>query len=155
MEYGDVFERLEAERVRYVVVGGMAVALHGHARPTRDLDIVVEHAPAESRRATAALISLGFVPALPLPLELLTVQRFTDAARREVDVFARFRLPFGELWSASEHLKAAGRPVRVCSLEHLIRIKRLDGRPRDVRDVEALLAVESARRFGEAAGDER
>jgi hypothetical protein len=141
VDYGDVFERLEAERVRYVVVGGMAVALHGHARPTRDLDIVVGRAPAESRRATAALVSLGFVPALPLPLELLTVQRFTDRARREVDAFARFRLPFEELWAASAHLDAAGRPARVCSLEHLIRMKRLDGRPHDVQDVAALLAV--------------
>jgi hypothetical protein len=142
LDYGDVFERLEAGRVRYVVVGGMAVALHGHERPTRDLDIVVDNAPREARRATAALLSLGFVPSLPLPLELLTVLRFTDASRREVDAFARFRLPFEELWAASEHLAdAGGRPARVCSLEHLIRMKLLDGRPNDLQDVEALRAV--------------
>lgn len=146
MEYGDVFERLEAARVRYVVVGGMAVALHGHARPTRDLDIVVGRAREESRRATAALLSLGFVPTLPLPLELLTVLRFTDAARREVDIFARFRLTFAELWSDSERVTdASGHPVRVCSLEHLIRMKLLDGRPTDLLDVEALRAVSGAR----------
>lgn len=132
--------------MRYVVVGGMAVALHGHARPTHDLDIVVERTPAEAGRATAALLSLGFVPALPLPLELLTVQKFTDAARREVDIFARFRLSFAELWSGSERVTdASGHPVRVCSLEHLIRMKLLDGRPTDVRDVEALLAVSRSR----------
>ncbi|HEX8150337.1 MAG TPA: hypothetical protein VF591_24350 [Pyrinomonadaceae bacterium] len=139
MSYEDVFERFEAWRVPYVVVGGAAVALHGHERETRDLDVVVELSPEATRRATQALISLGFVPALPLPLEMLTVQRFADAAGREVDVFTRFRLPFEELWSASERLSAAGRPVRVCSLAHLIRIKRLDGRPRDLRDLEALL----------------
>lgn len=153
MEYGDVFERLEAERVRYVVVGGIAVALHGHARPTRDLDIVVEHTPAESRRATAALLSLGFVPTLPLPLELLTVLKFTDASRREVDIFARFRLTFAELWSDSERVTAAaGHPVRVCSLEHLIRMKLLDGRPTDLLDVEALRAVSRSRT---AAGNDK
>ena len=140
MGYEDVFERFEAWRVPYVVVGGAAVALHGHERETRDLDVVVELSPEATRRATEALVSLGFVPALPLPLEMLTVQRFTDAAGREVDVFARFRLPFEELWAGSEFLSAAGGPVRVCSLPHLIRMKRLDGRPRDLRDVEALLA---------------
>ena len=62
MIYGDVFERLEAEGVRYVAVGGVAVVLHGHERPVKDLDIVVDPAPAEARRATAALMSLGFVP---------------------------------------------------------------------------------------------
>ena len=139
MEYADVFERLAAAGVRYVVVGSVAMTLRGHERPTRDLDLVVEKAPEATRRVTEALLSLGFVPALPLPLEMLTVQRFTDAAGREVDVFARFRLPFEELWAGSEFLDAAGRPARVCSLTHLIRMKRLDGRPRDLRDLEALL----------------
>ena len=92
MIYGDVFERLEAEGVRYVVVGGVAVVLHGHERRVNDLDIVVDPAPAEARRAQAALMSLGFFPTLPLPLEMLTVLTMMDGAGRSVDVFARFRI---------------------------------------------------------------
>ena len=109
--YGDVFERLEAEGVRYVAVGGVAVVLHGHERPVKDLDIVVDPAPAEARRATAALMSLGFVPTLPLPLEMLTVLTMLDGAGRTVDVFARYHVPFGELWSASERVSAGASQV--------------------------------------------
>src|SRR2546423_7622891 len=152
---GDVLERLEAEAVRYVVVGGVAVVLHGHERPVNDLDIVVDPAPAEARRATAAMMSLGFVPTLPLPLEMLTVLTMLDGAGRSVDVFARFRVPFDELWPASERVRAGGSVVRVCSIEHLIRVKRLVMGPNDPKDIEALLAIERARASNEGArGDE-
>ena len=155
MIYGDVFERLEAEGVRYVAVGGVAVVLHGHERPVKDLDIVVDPAPAEARRAAAALMSLGFVPTLPLPLEMLTVLTMIDGAGRSVDVFVRFHVPFEELWSASERVRAGGSVVRVCSIEHLIRVKRLVPHPGDPKDIEALLAIERARASNESArGDE-
>ena len=155
MIYGDVFERLEAEGVRYVAVGGVAVVLHGHERPVNDLDIVVDPAPAEARRAQAALMSLGFFPTLPLPLEMLTVLTMLDGAGRVVDVFARFQIPFDELWPASERVRAGDRVVRVCSIEHLIRVKRLVTRPDDPKDIEALLAIERARASNESArGDE-
>ena len=150
MIYGDVFERLEAEGVRYVAVGGVAVVLHGHERRVKDLDIVVDPAPAEARRAQAALMSLGFFPTLPLPLEMLTVLTMLDGAGRSVDVFARFHVPFGELWSASERVSAGGSVARVCSIEHLIRVKRLVTRPDDPKDIEALLAIERARAANEA-----
>lgn len=145
MGYEDVFEGLAAAGIRYVVVGGTAMRLHGHERPGRDLDLVVEKASEATRRATAALLSLGFVPTLPLPPELMTVQRFTDAAGREVDLFANLPAHFEELWSGSVLLAPAGRPVRVCSLDYLIRMKRLNGRPQDLRDVEALLRIASGR----------
>ena len=148
MIYGDVFERLEAEGVRYVVV-------HGHERPVKDLDIVVDPAPAEARRAQAALMSLGFVPTLPLPLEMLTVLTMLDGAGRSVDVFARFRIPFDELWPASERVSAGGSVARVCSIEHLIRVKRLVTRPDDPKDIEALLAIERARGAGDATPETR
>jgi hypothetical protein len=150
MIYGDVFEGLEAEGVRYVVVGGMAVVLHGHERHVKDLDIVVDPAPVAARRVAAALMSLGFVPTLPLPLEMLTVLTMIDGAGRVVDVFARYHVPFGELWSASERVRAGEGLVRICSIEHLIRVKHLVTRPDDPKDIEALLAIERTRGAGEA-----
>ena len=40
--FGKLLEKLARADVRYVLVGGGAVLLHGHARTTGDLDIVVE-----------------------------------------------------------------------------------------------------------------
>ena len=137
----DVFDRLEREGVRYAVVSGVAVVLHGHARSVVDLDLVVDPAPEESERALRALAGAGFVPSLPLPLSMLSVLRLFDSAGREVDLFVRYCIPFGDLWAASEHRRVGGVDARVLSLEHLLRTKRVNGRPHDLLDVAALLAL--------------
>jgi hypothetical protein len=142
--YGGVFDRLERDHVRYVVVGGIAVVLHGYIRPVADLDIVVDAAPDEARRAMRALTLAGFVPSIPLPLSAVTVLRMFDPAQREVDVFVRYCIPFDELWASSERVRVrVGAGIaRVASLEHLLRAKRFNGRPHDLLDIAGLLALE-------------
>lgn len=48
--YEPIFSRLNEQGGRYLVVGGLAVVLHGHARLTVDLDRVVDLAPEAARR---------------------------------------------------------------------------------------------------------
>jgi hypothetical protein len=141
--YSDVIDRLERDQVRYVVVGGVAVVLHGHARPIADLDLVIDPAPDETNRTLRALCGLGFVPSLPLPLSALTVMRMFDRQEREVDVFVRYALPFEELWRDSEHVRLGPNMARIVSWEHLLRVKRINGRSHDLMDIEALLALEA------------
>ena len=78
-DYSDVFRQLEACQARYVVVGSLAVVLHGYARPVADLDLVIDGAPVESDRVLRALQACGFMPSLPLPLSLLSVARMLDS----------------------------------------------------------------------------
>jgi hypothetical protein len=137
-----VFVQLERARVRYVVIGGVAVVLHGHVRPTADLDIAIDPVPDEARRAFNALSVCGFVPSIPIPLSAITIMRMYDRLTREIDVFVRYQIPFAELWAGSEMMKVCDRPVRVSSIEHLIREKRVNTqRPTNQLDVEALLAI--------------
>jgi hypothetical protein len=137
--YSDVFTRLEAERVRYVVVSGVAVVLHGCARPLADLDIVIDPAPYEAQRALNVLLTAGFMPTLPLPLSLVTVMRMFDRSQREIDVFVRYSIPFEELWADSQLMPVGACLVRVMSFEHLLRAKRFNNRPHDLQDIERLL----------------
>lgn len=139
--YSDVFEQLERGEVRYVVIGGVAVVLRGHPRPVADLDFAVEPTPDEMSRAMDALNAVGFVPSIPLPLNALTVLRMFDPSQREVDIFVRPHVPFAELWEGAEHLRVGPCLVRVASLEHVLRAKRIDGRPRDLRDISELLTL--------------
>jgi hypothetical protein len=152
-EFGDVFDRLEGDGVRYVVVSGVAVVLHGHLRPVADLDLVIDAASHEAGRAMRTLTLAGFVPSIPLPLSALTVLRMFDPAQREIDVFVRYRIPFDELWASSERVCVGASTVRVASLEHLLRAKRLHGRPHDLLDIEALLALQGLDRQNEAGGE--
>jgi hypothetical protein len=139
--YCDIFDRLERDEVRYVVVSGAAVVLHGHARPIADLDIVIDPAPEQASRALRALSRGGFVPSIPLPLSVLSVLRMFDPSRREVDVFPRYHIPFGDLWDASVRVRVGGSVARVVSLAHLLHAKRVNGRPHDLLDIAALLAL--------------
>jgi hypothetical protein len=139
--YSDVFDLLESRSVRYVVVSGVAVVLHGHVRPVLDLDIVIDSTPEQANRAMQALALAGFAPSIPLPLSLLTVLRMFDQSEREVDVFVRYHIPFAELWGSSVPIAVGDRGARVASLEHLLRAKRITGRPHDLMDIEGLLAL--------------
>jgi hypothetical protein len=140
LTYSDVFDRLEQEGVRYVVISGVAVVLHGHVRPIIDLDLVIDAAPDEANRALCALAHSGFAPSLPLPLSMLSVLRMFDQSQREVDVFVRYHIPFNDLWAGSERVRVGDSTVRVVSLKHLLQAKRINGRPHDLTDIEGLLA---------------
>ena len=53
-------------QVRYVVVGGLATVLHGYARLTADIDLIIDLDPQEARKGIDALAKHGMVPRLPL-----------------------------------------------------------------------------------------
>lgn len=137
--YCDVVYRLELERARYVVIGGIAVVLRGHIRPISDLDLAINSTPDEISRVMAVLGGLGFVPTIPLPLSALTVLRMFDRSQREVNAFARPYVPFAELWEGSELVRIGQGIARITSLKHLLRAKRICGRPQDLLDIKSLL----------------
>jgi len=60
-EWGEFLLVLKRHGVRYLLVGGHALAAHGHARLTQDLDILVEPTVANARRVAAAIKDFGFV----------------------------------------------------------------------------------------------
>jgi hypothetical protein len=154
----DLLEALHHADVRAVVVGGVAVVLHGHPRLTVDLDLVIDLADENVRSVLSVLGAHGLVPRLPVPAEQFadpeTRERWRadrgltvfslhdpDDPLREVDLFAEPPLPFDQLWDASLVVDVAGVPVRVVGLEHLLAMKRQTGRPQDLVDVAALEAL--------------
>ncbi len=68
--------------------------------------------------------------------------RMFDVSQREVDVFVRYHIPFNELWASSEQKLVGNSVVRIASIEHLLRAKRITGRPHDLLDIEGLLALQ-------------
>ena len=137
----DVLEILNRENARYVVVGGLAVAMHGATRDIADLDIVVDPSANEAQRCMHALALAGFVPSIRLPLQLLTVVRLFDQLQREIDVFVRYYIHFNELWADSKTVMVGNQIARIAGLEHVLQMKRLYDRADDVADIEALMLV--------------
>jgi hypothetical protein len=150
--YCDVFDRLERDRIRYVVTSGIAVVLHGHVRPIADLDVVIDPAPDEANRSLYALACRGFVPSIPLPLNMLSVLRMFDPTQREVDVFVRYSIAFNDLWAGSQLRGVGGSVARVVSLEHLLRVKQFNGRPHDFLDIAGLRGLAAGGGKGAESG---
>ena len=153
-----IFEALEAAHVRYVTVGGVAVVLRGHPRLTADLDLAVDLDPEEAATAIAVLTGLGFRPRLPLdPAGFadpevrrswieekdMTVFPLWDPGdpTRAVDLFVVQPIAFEQLWARSESIDLGTTSARVASLEDLIEMKRIAGRPLDLEDIDALTAI--------------
>jgi hypothetical protein len=144
--YADVFKVLEGHNVPYVVVGGVAVVLHGHVRPIVDLDIVVGAAPEQKDLAIRVLMLAGFFPSIPVPLSLLTVLRMFDQSERELDVFLSYQIPFAELWTNCVEIPVGDSIARVASVEDLLRDKRITSTARDLMDIDALLKLKKSDR---------
>lgn len=157
-----IFEALSRRGGRYVVVGGVAVVLHGHVRLTADLDLVIDLEPEAARRTVEILEGLGLVPRAPVAaVEFAAPERRREWIREKgmtvfsmmnprnplltVDLFVESPVPFEELWERAEVMKIGAAEVRVASIPDLVRMKQAVGRPRDVEDVERLLEIERER----------
>jgi len=149
-----MFRALNDAGARYVVVGGVAVVLHGHVRLTTDLDLIIDLEPGEARKVLEVLVGLGLRPRAPgnaLDLADPTVRErwMVDVTgRREVDILTESPIPFGELWSRSVQLDLAATTVRVASIPDLILLKRRVGRAIDLSDIESLEAILRAKEEG-------
>ena len=143
---------LDEARVRYLVVGGLAVIAHGYGRLTMDVDLVVQLEPGNVVAAFDALGKLGYRPRVPV-----TAAQFANAdLRREwietkdmkvlnlhsdqhretsVDVFVIEPFDFdAEYARASVQELMPGAGLRIVHRDTLIAMKEAVGRPRDLDD---------------------
>lgn len=155
-----ILAALEGAGVAYVVVGGVAVVMRGHARMTVDLDLALDLSAENATAVVEVLLGCGLRPRLPVPAQDFAdakvrdgwvAQRhlvaFTmhdpDNLLREVDLLATSPIPYAELAADADVLTIDGVAVPVASLSHLLAMKRHAGRPQDLADIAALSALQS------------
>jgi hypothetical protein len=140
-DFKDLFAALNAAGARFLLVGGYALAHHGHPRFTRDLDVWVEPAPDNSRRVFAALEAFG-APLHELRREDLEREGLIfqiGVAPNRIDVITAIDgVAFGEAWEARDETSYGGESVPVLGRSHLMANKRATGRPQDLVDLEEL-----------------
>ena len=146
---------LNNAQVSYVVVGGLAVVLHGHTRITGDIDIVLRLEEENVARGLAVVLGLGYLPRAPVNALDLANEQVRETWVKEkglvvlsfynpdnpvisIDFFAKYPMDYGRLLANSVVKRLGQIDIRVCSIGDLIEMKRACQRPRDFEDIAAL-----------------
>lgn len=143
-DYSELLSILNAHRVKYLVIGAYAVAIHAQPRATKDLDILVKADHENAKRFFAALAEFG------APLQSLTAADFEEPGpffrmgREPVGVDILTTVPgvdFDAAWDRRvEDVFDEETNLRAhfISREDLLSAKRAAGRSQDLADVEAI-----------------
>jgi hypothetical protein len=136
----EFIELLNSRRVDYIVVGGHAVAFHGHPRFTGDINFFVRPTPDNAARLVGVLRDFGFGGTGP------TVEDFTQPNRviqlgqvpNRIDLYHDQRSGLRGAWQARVGAELDNIPVSFLGYHHLLRNKQAAGRAQDLADIEAL-----------------
>ena len=147
MQFDDVvavLKALEREAVEYVLVGGVAVGLHGFERATNDIDLFVRPSADNIDRLCRALKSvfddesIDEITSEDLAGEYPTIRYGPPEADYFIDILGRLgtAIVFDDLeWSTVD---VEGARVRLATPRTLFRMKRDTVRPIDKFDAEVL-----------------
>jgi hypothetical protein len=147
-----IFDILDAHSVEYVVIGGIAVQVYGHARMTNDIDLIPSPTPLNLERLASALEDLQARVLNPgsehLKIDAQMLPRATlwQLATRhgDIDILhdAPGAAPFPQLRERALVIALGSRPIPIVSRDDLIKMKRATGRPVDLADIAALTEPE-------------
>lgn len=155
MFYEEIFRELNKKKIDYVVVGGVAVVLHGVVRLTADLDLMVHLDEKNLAKFVEVMNELGYRPRVPVKAE-----SFVDPENRKswieeknmrvfsfyhpkknimlIDIFVNEPVPYDKIRQDAVIMKMGNLLIPTVSLNDLIKLKKISGRPQDLADIDAL-----------------
>ncbi len=140
-DFADLLSAFGVADVRYLVIGGYAVGFHDRPRTTKDLDILLDPAPENVRRACDALIEFGAHLDIAEHLYAAVADEVVWMGHPPVRVDFLKDAPgvdFAEAWSRRAISEWSGVTVHVIGRGDLIRAKRASGREQDLIDARNL-----------------
>lgn len=143
-ELTGVTAALDAAGVAYALVGGLAVAVWGAPRATKDIDLLIE--PSALDAAMEAVARRGFtLRAAPLKfrdgMELQRVNKVEGGAHMTVD-FILVGSSLEQIWRARQKVETDNGSLWVVSRDALIEMKAQAARPQDIADIERLQEID-------------
>jgi hypothetical protein len=140
-DFREFLQSLNDNAVRYLVVGGYAVAFHGHPRYTKDLDVWIEMTAENAARVLKALDQSGF-GSLGLKVDdFLNADQIIQLGYPpcRIDLIGILEgVDFEACYKARERADIDGASVTFIGLDDLRKNKRATGRPQDLADAENL-----------------
>jgi len=158
--YGEILREFQKQKVRYVLVGGIAFNLLGGSRNTLDMDILVEMSDKNLSKLVNILKKAGYHVKQPVdPLTITDKKTRQDWIKNknmkafnfykgertyeEVDIVIDSPVDFKEAIKDALEAKVSGLTLKVISPENFIKMKKASGRDKDLKDIEELKMVRS------------
>ena len=140
-DFKEFIQSLNDNQVRYLVVGGYAVALHGHPRYTKDIDIWIEMKADNAEKAIKALQQFGFgsldikADDFLIPDEIIQL----GYPPNRIDLITTLPgVDFETCYPSRVQTEMEGIVVNFIDLENLKINKKASGRHQDLADLENL-----------------
>jgi len=158
MYYFELLEELYKNKARYLIVGGLAVNLHGVPRVTQDIDIVIAIKRDNILKINAILKKLGYKPRLSVnPDDMVDAEKVKDWIANKnlrafsfyhqkdnykvVDILLVHPLNFEKAFENKAVKRAKDIEIYIASIDDLMRMKKSTGRRQDSSDIEMLKKV--------------
>ena len=158
MLYEDIFSALNKKKVRYLVIGGVAVNLHGFPRATMDLDLLISLDPENRSGFYELMKQLKFKskkPALAHDLVLgkqlpggTKVVTFYRDEFELIDVFIQNPVDFDRAYKNRRVFRSGKVSISTIPYDTLLAMKRESGRERDLIDVGYLEKIKREKKHG-------
>lgn len=140
-DFKEFVELLIKNKAEYLIVGGFAVAIHGHPRYTGDLDIWINRTQQNAERVVAVVNEFGFTSfqlrtedfIKPGNVIQLGYPPFRIDLLTEID-----GVKFDECFVNRKQVTIDGMTVNFISYNDLVKNKKASGRPRDMDDIDNL-----------------
>lgn len=156
----ELLKLLAKSEVDFVLVGGLAVALHGYSRFTVDVDVALAMDAENLRKFIVAAGQAGLRPTIPVPIESLTQPDLIEQWHREkgmlvfslrtaekvplvLDVLVKPVVPYADLRQQATLLDIGELKIAVAGIDHLIAMKTGTGRSKDQIDIEELRKIQT------------
>jgi len=137
----EFIELLNSHGVEYLIVGGHAVAYHGHPRYTGDIDFFIRPSAENAARMLTVLVAFGFPDAVLDSATFTEPDKVVQLGRPpyRIDILTSISgVSFDEAWSDRVESELDRLPVCFIGKKSLVSNKRASGRAKDLADVDAL-----------------
>jgi predicted nucleotidyltransferase len=158
MFYAEIFKTLNKKKIKYLVIGGVAVNLHGYDRMTGDIDLMISLDENNVKKFAAFAEARGYKSRTPV-----VIQDLADGKKRKewieeknakvfsiynpknlfesIDVMIMEYIDFDVAYKNREYAESSGLRIPLISIDDLIKLKNIAGRERDKTDVKALQVI--------------
>jgi hypothetical protein len=160
--YEEIFRAFQKQKVKYVLVGGIAVNLLGSMRNTADLDVLVEMSNDNLKKIVEILKNQGYRIKQPVdPTEISdrkaredwiknknmkALNFYKEGELKEVDIIIESPVSFEEAKKSIVRIKIDDMTLPVISIDKLIEMKQKTGRAVDKLDIEELTKIKKLRK---------